>query len=68
MDLGFTDGQRGLQRELRAYFEALVTEIEGSAQGEPTYTHYIRRMGQDGWLGLDRRSSTGARPAAPSTR
>ena len=50
--LEFTAEQRNLQRELRAYFEELVAEIEGSSLDEPTYTRYIRRMGGDGWLGL----------------
>jgi len=50
--LEFTEEQRNLQRELRGYFEALVAEDEASDSGEPSYTRYIRRMGQDGWLGL----------------
>jgi 3-oxocholest-4-en-26-oyl-CoA dehydrogenase alpha subunit len=52
MFLDFTAEQRNLQRELREYFENLVADVEGSDPGEPTYTRYIRRMGQDGWLGL----------------
>ena len=52
MHLEFTAEQQNLQRQLRDYFENLVTEVEGSKLEEPTYTHYIRRMGQDGWLGL----------------
>ena len=50
--LEFTAEQRNLQRQLRAYFEELVAEVEGSALDEPTYTRYIRRMGHDGWLGI----------------
>jgi 3-oxocholest-4-en-26-oyl-CoA dehydrogenase alpha subunit len=50
--LEFTEEQRNLQHELRRYFEALVAEVEASPSGEPSYTRYIRRMGQDGWLGL----------------
>jgi alkylation response protein AidB-like acyl-CoA dehydrogenase len=50
--LEFTEEQRSLQHQLREYFENLVTEVEGSAQDEPSYTRYIRQMGQDGWLGL----------------
>jgi len=50
--LEFTAEQRNLQRELRRYFEALVAAVEASPSGEPSYTRYIRRMGQDGWLGL----------------
>jgi alkylation response protein AidB-like acyl-CoA dehydrogenase len=52
MYLEFTSEQRSLQRELRGYFEKLVREAEASELDEPPYTHYIRRMGQDGWLGI----------------
>jgi 3-oxocholest-4-en-26-oyl-CoA dehydrogenase alpha subunit len=50
--LEFTVEQRHLQRQLRQYFETLVAEDEASDSHEPSYTRYIRRMGQDGWLGL----------------
>ena len=52
MYLGFTEDQRSLQHELRLYFEALVADVEGSTDDEPSYLRYIRRMGEDGWLGL----------------
>jgi 3-oxocholest-4-en-26-oyl-CoA dehydrogenase alpha subunit len=52
MHLEFTAEQLSLQRELRGYFADLVVEVESSDLREPAYTHYIRRMGQDGWLGL----------------
>src|SRR6202046_92733 len=53
MQLEFTAEQRNLQCQLREYFETLVTEVEESRQeDESTYTRYIRRMGQDGWLGI----------------
>ena len=52
MYLAFTDAQRNLQRELRRYFEALVGDVQASPSDEPSYTRYIRRMGEDGWLGL----------------
>ena len=29
-----------------------MDEVEASGSDEPTYTRYIRRMGEDGWLGL----------------
>ena len=51
MYLEFTSEQRDLQHQLREYFEGLVAEV-GAALDESTYTRYIRRMGQDGWLGL----------------
>src|SRR3984957_10533335 len=52
MYLEFTTEQRSLQIQLREYFQKLVSEVEASDLDEPAYTHYIRRMGQDGWLGL----------------
>jgi 3-oxocholest-4-en-26-oyl-CoA dehydrogenase alpha subunit len=52
MHLEFSAEQRSLQGQLREYFAALVAEVEGSDLAEPAYTHYIRRMGEDGWLGL----------------
>ena len=66
MELGLTAEQLELKDELRHYFVRLVDEVEGSEGGEPTYTHYIRRMGEDGWLGIWVGPwSTGARPAGP---
>jgi alkylation response protein AidB-like acyl-CoA dehydrogenase len=50
--LAFTEEQQALQRQLRQYFEDLVADVESSPADEPTYIRYIRRMGQDGWLGL----------------
>jgi len=50
--LTLTTEQQELKSELRAYFKRLVDEVEGAGGGESTYTHYIRRMGEDGWLGL----------------
>jgi alkylation response protein AidB-like acyl-CoA dehydrogenase len=52
MHLEFTAEQRSLQTQLRDYFAALVDEVEGSELDEPAYTRYIRRMGEDEWLGL----------------
>ena len=50
--LELTPEQRNLRSQLRSYFEDLVAEVAHSALEEPTYTRYIRRMGEDGWLGL----------------
>ena len=52
MELGFTKEQQELKDEVREYFVRLVDEVEGAKGNESTYTHYIRRMGEDGWLGL----------------
>jgi 3-oxocholest-4-en-26-oyl-CoA dehydrogenase alpha subunit len=50
--LALTPAQQELQEELRRYFVKLVDDIEGSGDPSPTYPRYIRRMGDDGWLGL----------------
>ena len=69
MQLEFTVGQRNLQCQLREYFKNLVTEVEESRQeDESTYTRYIRRMGQDGWLGIGWPAEYGGQGEAPSTR
>src|SRR5664280_2507462 len=52
MHLALTGRQQELKDELRSYFVRLVDEVEGTGDGEPTYTRYIRQMGEDGWLGL----------------
>jgi 3-oxocholest-4-en-26-oyl-CoA dehydrogenase alpha subunit len=52
MQLELTVEQRDLQSVLREYFENLVAEVEALALEESSYTHYIRRMGADGWLGI----------------
>jgi len=52
MHLELTAEQQSLQTQLRDYFAALVEEVEGAAAEEAAYTRYIRRMGEDGWLGL----------------
>jgi alkylation response protein AidB-like acyl-CoA dehydrogenase len=52
MHLALTPDQEALRDELRAYFVRLVGEVEGTPTDEPAYTRYVRRMGEDGWLGL----------------
>ncbi len=51
MHLALTDEQRALQATLRAYFADLVAEHAPDG-GRPDYLATIRRMGEDGWLGL----------------
>jgi 3-oxocholest-4-en-26-oyl-CoA dehydrogenase alpha subunit len=50
--LTLTAPQQELKEELREYFLRLVAEVEGNPQDGPTYTRYVRRMGEDGWLGV----------------
>ncbi|HEY1690685.1 MAG TPA: acyl-CoA dehydrogenase family protein [Polyangiaceae bacterium] len=57
MYVDFTESERALVRELRAYFAEVVTEdvlaeVSGSEGGGPLYTKALRRMGADGWLGI----------------
>lgn len=57
MYIDYTPEEKKLQRELRSYFEALVTdellaEISGTDGGGPLYTKALRKMGADGWLGI----------------
>jgi 3-oxocholest-4-en-26-oyl-CoA dehydrogenase alpha subunit len=52
MQLALTAEQQDLKDEVRSYFVDLVREVEGAGEPETTYTRYIRRMGEDGWLGL----------------
>src|SRR3954447_9886432 len=52
-----TEAERALRRELRSYFTALRAELgldEAGAPGEdePGFRRAIRRLGQDGWLGI----------------
>ncbi len=57
MYIGYTEEQEALRRELRAYFEKLLTpEIRealhrGRGVGE-TMRAVVRQMGADGWLGI----------------
>jgi alkylation response protein AidB-like acyl-CoA dehydrogenase len=52
VELEFTADQRALQGQLREYFAGLVAEVDKADLSEPAYTYCIRRMGEDGWLGL----------------
>ena len=51
MRLELSDAQRELKSRLRAYFSLLVADMAQDG-GRPDYVATIRRMGEDGWLGL----------------
>jgi alkylation response protein AidB-like acyl-CoA dehydrogenase len=57
MYIGYTEEQEALRRQLRAYYEKLLTpEIqhglhEGRGVG-PVMRQVVRQMGADGWLGI----------------
>jgi alkylation response protein AidB-like acyl-CoA dehydrogenase len=57
MYIGYTEEQEALRKELRAYYEKLLTpEIREKLAAEhgvgPTHRQVIRQMGLDGWLGI----------------
>jgi len=57
MELDYTVEQRGLARELRAYFAKLMTreledEISVLESGGPLARRALEQMGRDGWLGI----------------
>src|SRR5918995_5288625 len=57
MYIGYSDEQEQLRRELRAYYDKLLTpEVEeGLARGHgigPVNREVVRQMGEDGWLGI----------------
>jgi 3-oxocholest-4-en-26-oyl-CoA dehydrogenase alpha subunit len=57
MFIDYSDAEKSLVRDLRAYFREVVTgdlldEVTGTEGGGPLYTKALRRMGADGWLGI----------------
>jgi 3-oxocholest-4-en-26-oyl-CoA dehydrogenase alpha subunit len=57
MFLDYTPEQQALRKELREYFAALLTpEIQGElgqpGEGGELFHSLLRRMGEDGWLGV----------------
>src|SRR3546814_6133485 len=57
MHLAYTAEQEALRRELRQYFQTLMTpevetECAAGETGGPASLEAVRKMGRDGWLGL----------------
>ena len=57
MYIGLDEEQQALRSELRAYYADLLTEEIREALHEeagcgPVHRQVIRKMGQDGWLGI----------------
>jgi 3-oxocholest-4-en-26-oyl-CoA dehydrogenase alpha subunit len=57
MYIGYTPEHEGLRRELRSYYAELLTEeiVDQLAESEgvgPVARSVVRRMGDDGWLGI----------------
>src|SRR5262249_61678460 len=57
MYIGYTEEQEALRKELRAYYQKLLTpEVRAALAAEhgvgPTHRKVVRQMGADGWLGI----------------
>jgi len=57
MYIGFTAEQDAMRRELRSYYEALLTpevraELAGSEGAGPAAQRVVQKMAADGWLGI----------------
>jgi alkylation response protein AidB-like acyl-CoA dehydrogenase len=57
MYIAYTEEQEALRRELRAYYDRLLTpeireELHRSHGIGPTMRSVVRQMGRDGWLGI----------------
>src|SRR5215510_7020874 len=57
MYIGYTEEQEALRKELRAYYEKLLTpDVRAALAREhgigPTNRKIVRQMGADGWLGI----------------
>jgi alkylation response protein AidB-like acyl-CoA dehydrogenase len=56
MHVDYTPAQKALRAELRAYFAKLITPEEQAGlqglEGGPGHRRLVRRMGEDGWLGV----------------
>ncbi len=53
MHLELSEAQRALRRELREYFAQLVSpDVWGAPAGSAPHRAAVRRLGEDGWLGI----------------
>jgi alkylation response protein AidB-like acyl-CoA dehydrogenase len=57
MEIGYTEEQESLRRELRDYYSALLTpEVEEQLANShgigPDMRRVVKQMAQDGWLGI----------------
>jgi alkylation response protein AidB-like acyl-CoA dehydrogenase len=57
VDLDETPDQQALRKELRVYFERMMSpavraELGSAGEGSPLFRTLVRQMGTDGWLGI----------------
>ena len=70
MYIAYTDEQEALRKELRAYYEKLLTpeireEIHRGQGIGPAVRSVVRQMGEDGWLGIGWPKEYGGRGMTP---
>ncbi len=71
MKIEFTAAQLALQKELRAYFDELMTpelqeELAGGGEGGgPEFRKALRKLGADGWIGLSWPKELGGKELSP---
>jgi 3-oxocholest-4-en-26-oyl-CoA dehydrogenase alpha subunit len=57
MEIDLSPEQKALREELRAYFAELITdalhqELRGSEGGGPEFRRILKKLAEDGWLGI----------------
>src|SRR3954469_25773982 len=70
MYIGLTEEQQALQQEVREYYAALLTPETRAELGKgggvgPAMRRVVRRMGEDGWLGVGWPTEWGGRGFTP---
>lgn len=70
MRLDYTEEQRALREEIRAYMAELMTpeldrELIETHGGGPLYMEAVRKLGHDGWLGIGYPKEWGGKAAGP---
>lgn len=69
MFIGLTPAQESLQKEIRAYFETIVSEDDElsllSDRHGPVAKRIVRELGEDGWLGVGWPKEYGGRGFGP---
>src|SRR6516165_7176513 len=70
MYIGLTDEQERLRREVRAYYDELLTpevraKLAGAGGVGPENRRVVRQMGEDGWLGVGWPKEWGGRGFTP---
>ena len=70
MHIGLTEEHESLRKELREYYERLITPEMATQLGQgravgPLVRRLVRQMGADGWLGIGWPSEWGGQDRSP---